>query len=178
MTPGPPGPGFCFTLLMHMMSKSPEALRARLEKLRSLQFLLDNRYRVPGTNIRFGWDALVGLIPGAGDLVTALFAGGLIVQAHQMGVPRVIQLRMVINVLIDIFIGVVPLFGDVVDVFWKSNARNFALLERHARTPSPPSKGDWLFVTGVLALVGAVAILPLAMMYWLVQAMMSTGILR
>ena len=163
---------------MHMMSKSPEALRARLEKLRSLQFLLDNRYRVPGTNIRFGWDALVGLIPGAGDLVTALFAGGLIVQAHQMGVPRVIQLRMVINVLIDIFIGVVPLFGDVVDVFWKSNAKNFALLERHATTPSPPSKGDWLFVTGVLALVGAVAILPLAMMYWLVQTMMSTGILR
>jgi hypothetical protein len=160
------------------MSKSPEAIRARLEKLRSLQFLLDNRYRVPGTNIRFGWDALVGVIPGAGDLVTALFAGGLILQAHQMGVPRVIQLRMVINVLIDIFIGVVPLFGDVVDVFWKSNAKNFALLERHAATPSPPSKGDWLFVTGVLALVSAVAILPLAMMYWLVQTMMSTGILR
>ena len=163
---------------MHMMAKSPEVLRARLEKLRSLQFLLDNRYRVPGTNIRFGWDALVGLIPGAGDLVTALFAGGLIIQAHHMGVPRVIQLRMVINVLIDIFIGVVPVFGDVVDVFWKSNAKNFALLERHATAVTPASKGDWLFVGGVLGLLVLVAAVPLAMMYWLVHIMMSTGILR
>jgi hypothetical protein len=161
-----------------LVSKSPEEVRRRLEKLRSLQWLLDNAYRVPGTNIRFGWDAIVGLIPGAGDLVTALFACGIIMQAHQMRVPRVIQLRMVVNVLIDVVIGIVPLFGDVADVFWKSNARNFALLERHAAAPVPPSAGDWLFVAGVLGLVLLVAIVPLLMVYWIVHTMIASGLLR
>jgi hypothetical protein len=161
-----------------VFANSPQEHRSRLEKLRSLQWLLDNAYRVPGTNLRFGWDSIVGLVPGAGDIVTALFSGALIMQAHKMRVPRVIQLRMVVNVLIDVVMGLVPLAGDVADVFWKSNARNFALLEKHAATPTGASTGDWVFVTGVLALVAAVAILPLAMMYWLVHTMMSTGILR
>ena len=161
------------------MADAPHDLRPRLEQLRSLQWLLDNAYRVPGTNIRFGWDSIVGLVPGAGDIVTALFAGAIIMQAYRMRVPRVIQLRMVVNVLIDVVVGIVPLFGDVADVFWKSNSRNFALLERHATSPvPPPSAGDWLFVTGVLALVAAVAIVPLAMVYWLVHTLVSTGILR
>ncbi len=152
-----------------LVPTSPETVRRRLEKLRSLQWLLDRAYRVPGTNIRFGWDALVGIVPGAGDVVTALFACAIILHAHHMRVPRVVQLRMVINVLIDLVIGVVPLFGDVADVFWQSNTRNFALLERHAAAPTPPSRGDWLFVTGVLGLVALVAIVPLVMLYWLVH---------
>jgi hypothetical protein len=143
----------------------------RLEKLRSLQWLLDNAYRVPGTNIRFGWDPLIGMIPWVGDVITALFACAIIVQAHHMRVPRVVQLRMVINVLIDILIGVVPVFGDVADVFWKSNTRNFALLERHAASVAPASTGDWIFVTGVVALVVLVAIAPLVMVYWFVYQM-------
>jgi hypothetical protein len=152
-----------------LVPTSPETVRRRLEKLRSLQWLLDRAYRVPGTNIRFGWDALVGIVPGAGDVVTALFACAIILHAHRMGVPRVVQLRMVINVLIDLVIGVVPLFGDVADVFWQSNTRNFALLERHAAAPTPPSRGDWLFVTGVVALVALAALIPLVMVYWLVH---------
>jgi hypothetical protein len=152
-----------------LVSTSLEDVRRRLERLRSLQWLLDNAYRVPGTNIRFGWDALVGIVPWAGDVVTALFASAMIIQAHHMRVPRVVQLRMVINVLLDILIGVVPLFGDVADVFWKSNTRNFALLERHAAEPGPASAGDWAFVTGVVALVVLVAIAPLVMVYWLVH---------
>ena len=163
---------------MALVTKSPDELRRRLEKLRSLQWLLDNAYRVPGTNVRFGWDALVGLIPGAGDLVTALFAGGLIIQAHHMRVPRVIQLRMVVNVLIDLFIGIVPFVGDVADVFWKSNTKNFKLLERHAAAPTPPSASDWLFVSGVLGFLAAVAIVPLIMMYWIVHTMIAAGLLK
>jgi len=160
------------------MSKSAADVRRRLEKLRSLQWLLDNAYPVPGTNIRFGWDALVGLIPGAGDIVTALFAGAIVMQAHHMRVPRVIQLRMVANVLIDLVIGIVPLFGDVADVFWKANSKNFALLERHAAEPVAPSAADWLFVSGVLALVVFVAIVPLAMVYWIVHTMIAAGLLK
>jgi hypothetical protein len=161
-----------------LISASAHDVRRRLEKLRSLQWLLDNAYRVPGTNIRFGWDALVGLIPGAGDIVTALLAAGIIVQAHQMRVPRVIQLRMIANVLIDLGIGIVPFFGDVADVFWKANSKNFALLERHAAEPVAPSAADWMFVSGVLALLLLVAIVPVVMVYWIVHTMIASGLLK
>ena len=138
----------------------------RFARLRSLKQLLDEAYRVPGTNIRFGWDAIVGLVPGAGDIVTALFACATIVEAHHMRVPRIVQLRMVVNVLIDIFVGIVPLFGDVADVFWKSTTRNMALLDRHVARPGPPSTGDWLFVAGVVGAIALMALLPLFMLYW------------
>src|SRR5688572_12947446 len=127
--------------------------RTRMEKLRTLQRTLDEAFRVPGTPLRFGWDAIIGLIPWAGDLVTALMAGAIVVQAHQMRVPKVVQLRMLLNVGIDLVIGIVPFVGDVADVFWKSNKKNMALLERHATRPGPASRGDWLFVS---AIIGAI----------------------
>ena len=154
------------------------AVDPRITRLRGLKRLLDEAYRVPGTNIRFGWDAIVGLIPGAGDIVTALFACAIIVQAHQMRVPRIVQLRMVMNVVIDVVVGLVPVAGDVADVFWKSNSKNFGLLERHAAEPAAPTAGDWLFVTGVVSAVVAVALVPLVVVYWLVHQMISSGLLR
>ena len=135
--------------------------------LRSLQRLLDDAFRVPGTSIRFGWDPLIGLVPWIGDVLTAIFSCAIIVQAHHMRVPRVVQMRMVLNVAIDVLVGVVPLIGDVADVFWKSNAKNFALLERHAAQPQPATIGDWLFVAGIVAVVVAIAAIPLVVMYWL-----------
>ena len=152
---------------MFFAAPSPVNVRKRLESLRSMQRLLDEAYRVPGTSIRFGWDALIGLVPWVGDLTTALMSCAIVVQAHHMRVPRVVQLRMVLNVAIDIVIGIVPVFGDVADVFWKSNAKNFALLERHAAEGGAATRGDWLFVTGVVATVLLVAIAPLIVVYWI-----------
>jgi hypothetical protein len=149
----------------------------RFAALRRLQHLLDEAYRVPGTNIRFGWDALVGLVPWVGDLTTALMACGIIVQAHHMRVPRVVQLRMIVNVAIDVLVGLVPLFGDVADVFWKSNTKNFALLERYAMPNARPTRGDWMFVTTAVSVVLLIAIAPLVMVYWIVHSMMRLGIL-
>jgi hypothetical protein len=108
--------------------------QSRLASIRALQRLLDTAFRVPGTNIRFGWDAIVGLVPWAGDLATALTAGAIVVQAYRMGAPRGLLLRMLANVVLDVLIGLVPLAGDVADVFWKANAKNLALLERHLAT--------------------------------------------
>jgi hypothetical protein len=144
-----------------------------MEALRSLQRLLDDAFRVPGTNLRFGWDPLVGLIPWAGDVLTAVFSGAIILQAHHMRVPRVVQLRMVVNVAIDVIIGVVPVVGDLADFAWKSNARNFALLERHAAEARPATAGDWLFVAGVLAVVVVIAIAPLVVLYWILHTLMG-----
>ncbi len=138
----------------------------RMRSLRSLKRLLDEQFRVPGTTVRFGWDALIGLVPWAGDAATALFSCAIIVQAHRMRVPQVVQLRMLINVAIDLLVGAVPVVGDVADVFWKSNSKNFALLERHAAELRTTSAADWLFVVAVVAAVVAVALVPLFMMYW------------
>jgi hypothetical protein len=149
----------------------------RLEALRRAQRVLDEAYRIPGTNIRFGWDALVGLIPWVGDVTTAVMACGIIVQAHQMRVPRVVQMRMILNVAIDVLVGLVPLFGDVADVFWKSNKKNFALLERHAARDTKPTRGDWIFVAGAVSAILLIAIAPLVMVYWIVHSMMRAGLL-
>jgi hypothetical protein len=144
-----------------------------MQLLRHSQRLLDTRYRVPGTSIRFGWDPIVGLIPWAGDVVTALFACALVLQAHQMRLPKVVQIRMLMNVGIDVLVGIVPLVGDVADVFWKANSRNMAILEAQAAQPRPATAGDWLFVIGVVALLLAVALIPIAVMYWLLHVVLD-----
>ncbi len=152
--------------------------RRRMEALRALQRLLDRAFRVPGPNLRCGWDPLVGLLPWVGDVLTAIYSGAIILQSHHMRVPRVVQLRMVMNVAIDVIVGVIPVVGDLADFAWKSNAMNFALLERHAAQPGPATAGDWLFVTGVLAAVAVIAVAPLVVLYWIVHALMGSSFNR
>jgi uncharacterized protein DUF4112 len=137
--------------------------------LRSLQRLLDEAFRVPGTNLRFGWDPLLGVVPWLGDLLTAVFSCAIIVQAHRMRVPRVVQFRMLANLGIDLIVGAIPLLGDVADMFWKSNTKNFALLERHAAAPVAATTGDWLFAIGIVAAVIGMALIPLFVLYWLLN---------
>jgi hypothetical protein len=144
-------------------------LARRMEALRSMRRWLDEAFRVPGTRVRFGWDPVIGLIPWAGDVITALMSCAIVLTAHQMRIPRVVQLRMLMNVAIDLLVGAIPVFGDVADAFWKSNSLNMALLERHADTVRPASAGDWLFVAGVIGAIAAVALVPLLMLYWLLS---------
>jgi hypothetical protein len=138
----------------------------RLERLRVWQRLLDTAFRVPGTGIRVGWDPIIGLVPWVGDAVTALFGSVIIIHAYHLRLPRIVQLRMLINIAIDAAIGMVPLVGDVADVFWKSHARNFALLEHYAGTDRPARPGDWLFVAAVMSAVLLVALLPIFAALW------------
>jgi hypothetical protein len=141
----------------------------RMDALRALRRWLDEAFRIPGTSLRFGWDPIIGLVPWAGDLVTALLSLAIITQGHRMRLPRVVQLRMLLNVVIDVCFGVIPLVGDVADLFWKSNSKNMALLERHAAEVRPATTGDWLFVSGIVTAVIAVALLPMFVMYWLIS---------
>jgi len=134
---------------------------------------LDEAFRVPGTSIRFGWDPIIGLVPWVGDALTGLLSLAIVVQANRMRIPRVVQMRMLLNIGIDVLIGVVPFVGDVADVFWKSNAKNFALLERHEREVQPATRGDWLFVLGIVAAVVAIVTVPLAVLYVLVQLVVA-----
>ena len=144
-----------------------------MRSLRELKRLLDEVFRVPGTSIRFGWDPIIGLVPLVGDVLTALMSCAIVLQAHHMRVPKVVQLRMLLNVAVDVLVGAVPIVGDVADVFWKSNTKNFALLERHATGEAAPTRGDWLFVLGILGAVLLTAIVPLVVLYWIVHAVIG-----
>jgi hypothetical protein len=148
-------------------------LQRRLDSLRGLQRLLDEAFHVPGTNLRFGIDPIIGLVPWVGDVLTAVLSCAIVVQAHHMRLPRVVQMRMLLNIGIDVVIGVVPLVGDVADVFWKSNTMNMALLESHAAEVRPATAGDWLFVSGIILAIIAMAALPLIVMYWLLTLVMG-----
>ena len=142
---------------------------AALDALRRWAVLLDSAFRIPGTGIRFGLDAIVGLIPGLGDISTPAFAALLLLQAVRMRLPIVVQARMVLNAAFDMVVGLVPILGDLVDIGWKANLRNLALLERHARPGVPPSRADYLFVVVCLVVLALIAILPLVIAGWLLS---------
>jgi hypothetical protein len=132
----------------------------RLELLRRWSTLLDTAFSIPGTRIRFGLDPLLGLFPGLGDFITPAFSALLLIHAAKTGVPRIVQFRMLVNALLDAIVGIVPVAGDLFDLAWKSNVRNLALLERHARGGMRPTTGDWVFLYLVLALVALIALIP------------------
>ena len=138
-----------------------------LDSLRRWAVLLDSAFRIPGTRIRFGLDAIIGLIPGLGDISTPAFAGLLLLQAVRMRLPMVVQARMVGNAALDMLLGLVPVLGDLVDVGWKANLRNLALLERHARPGVPPARGDYVFVWICLAFLALIAMTPVVLLIWL-----------
>jgi hypothetical protein len=109
----------------------------RIARLDALAALLDTAILVPGTNFRFGLDALIGLVPGIGDAVTTLLSLYIVREARALGAPRRLVWRMLGNVALDGVVGAVPLAGDVFDVMWRANRRNVALLRdwiaRHER---------------------------------------------
>lgn len=102
-----------------------------LRELDNIASWMDAKFSIPGTDIRFGLDSLVGLIPGIGDTVGMAVSGYIFHRAVQQGVPHHIKLKMLFNIFIDWLIGLIPLLGDLFDVKWKANIRNVALLRRH-----------------------------------------------
>ena len=142
----------------------------RLGVLRRVSGMLDSAMQVPGTSIRFGLDPILGLIPGLGDLVSPLFTIGILWQARDLSIPKVVQLRMIFNVAIDVLVGLVPVAGDLFDVAWKANDMNMALLERHAYEEHRASRGDWLFVAAMVAILVGVAVIPILLIGWLGSA--------
>lgn len=111
-----------------MHFSSPRSRAERIARIDSLSRLLDTAFAVPGTNIRFGFDGLIGLVPGIGDTVTTALSLWLVYEAHQLGAPKHVLARMLGNVALDGVVGSVPLAGDVFDVMWKANRRNLRIL--------------------------------------------------
>jgi hypothetical protein len=103
--------------------------RERIARIDALATLLDTAFILPGTNVRFGFDALIGLVPGIGDAVTTALSLYIVHEARQLGAPRHVIARMLANVMIDGLVGAVPLVGDAFDVVWRANRRNMRLLQ-------------------------------------------------
>ena len=138
-----------------------------LEVLRRWARIFDSAFQIPGTNIRFGIDPLLGFIPGIGDLASPLLSMFMVWHGARLRVPKIVLARMVLNALIDALAGVVPVFGDLFDFGWKATQWNLALLEKHAMPGQPASRGDWMFVLLCCAVLAAAALLPILLLAWL-----------
>ena len=133
-----------------------DAVRRRLGRL---AWLLDNAIEIPGTRFRIGLDAIVGLIPGFGDLLGVLASSYIVREAARLGAPPSVLTRMAFNVAVEGIVGLVPFFGDVFDAVWKANQRNYALLEEHIGNPRRTARSSRLFVA--LMIAGLVAFMVL-----------------
>lgn len=114
---------------------------------------MDEFVRLPGTKLRFGLDPLIGLIPGLGDTASAVVSAFSLIYAARCGVPRVTLARMALNILINEVVGIVPAVGDAFSFWFKSNARNYQLLQEHLGTSRRARKSDWIFVAAVLVVL-------------------------
>jgi NAD/NADP transhydrogenase beta subunit len=145
-------------------------LRERLELLfsdRNLDFfahLLDDVFRIPGTGIRLGLDGLIGLVPGLGDVLAGIASFVLIFAAWVRGVPYVTLARMTVNLALDVLIGAIPLFGDIFDIAWKANRRNYRLLTRHLREPHRHTWKDFAFLLALCAVVLVLLAIPIVVL--------------
>ena len=127
--------------------------------------VLDDGFTIPGTRIGVGLDALLGfLFPTLGDALTGLGSLSLLALAFQMRLPKVIVLRMVFNIAVDVLIGCLPFVGDAFDLFWRSNRRNLELVRRYSHDPlRRPDALDYLIVGLGFTLAAAAVVLPLVL---------------
>lgn len=142
--------------------------RKELEPLfRWLALVMDNFLRLPGTKIRFGLDPIIGLIPGLGDTGSTLISAMALLAAARRGLPKILLVRMSLNILINEFVGIVPIVGDAFSFWFKSNARNYELLKRHTGSARRSSTSDWIFVGLVLLALVLILFASLAVSFWI-----------
>ena len=106
---------------------NPAPSPTSLQRLRVLSHLFDDSLRVPGTDFRFGLDAVIGLVPGIGDATGAAMSAYLLLEAGRLGAPKATLLRMAGNIGLEAVVGTVPFLGDLFDAGWKANLRNIRL---------------------------------------------------
>ena len=137
----------------------PEVMDSRLTDVEAVARWMDYAFELPG-GFRFGVAGIIGLIPGIGDIFDALVSVYIVVRAVQLGVARVAIARMLLNIGIEALAGAVPFAGDMFDVVFKANRRNFVILKNHMAEPRRQRAKDWLFVLGALALATVAIALP------------------
>ena len=148
----------------------PETAPVQLRSVARYTDLLDTKFTIPGTGVRFGADFLLGLVPGVGDAVGFGFSGLLVMSMVRHGASGAVILKMLWNVFLDSTIGAVPILGDLFDLGYKSNLRNYRLLEQHYAEGRHSGSGKGIIVGVVLALLAI-----FFLMLWIVFEVISWG---
>lgn len=136
--------------------------------------LLDTRFEVPGTEIRFGWDFLVGLIPGLGDWLGAVLAVYIPFMAVRYGASFMVIIRMFLNILFDLLLGIFPLLGDLLDLSWRANLRNARLLKEIREKPEMAEAESRFLVWGLLVVLTVGVLGVVGLIAWLVNILVSS----
>lgn len=147
-----------------------------LRRIAWLARLMDSRFRIPGTDIRFGLDALIGLIPGLGDFITFLISAMMLSDLAKNGASGFVLARMGLNIIIDALIGSIPILGDMFDVAFKANERNLTLMREHYVEGRHRGSALKLLIPLLLAIflvVGCIAWISYQFFLWLVHAAKS-----
>jgi hypothetical protein len=127
---------------------SPGDTEESVTRLEALARLMDGSFVIPGTNFRLGLDAIIGLVPVAGDVISGAISSYLIWEARRLGAPKWLIARMMANTFLDTTLGAIPLVGDAFDILFRGNMKNMALLRRHmdkrglSRRPGPVIEGE------------------------------------
>ncbi|MGA8220873.1 MAG: DUF4112 domain-containing protein [Candidatus Acidiferrales bacterium] len=140
------------------------------EHLDHIAALLDDIFRIPGTRIRFGLDALIGWVPGVGDALAGLASFFIVFAAWRRGVQAITLVRMIANVLLETTLGAIPVAGDVFHIFWKANRRNYRLLIREKDQPGAYARRDWMFLAIILLAIIAAAGIPIGILIWILRS--------
>ena len=132
------------------------ALLSRDEKgelaiVRLIRKWMDEAVTVPGTKLKVGLDAVIGLIPGVGDAGSAAIGAYMLNAAHKLGVPTIVMVRMLFNLFIDALIGLIPIVGDYLDVLYKANSKNAKLIEEAVLNRETTARASWWRLVGVFA---------------------------
>ena len=144
------------------------------DQLDSFAWLMDNYFRIPGLGWRFGIEAIIGLVPGLGDVVTGALGVLLLVRAVQFKLPKIVITRMILNNLIDITVGAIPFFGDLFDFAFKSNTMNMVLFRKYAEGPNESTASHWIFVAMLISFFAAVLGLIAYGTYFVLRLLLTT----
>jgi len=131
-------------------SVSTSDLERTRKQLDHFAWLMDSCFRVPGLGWRFGIEALIGLVPGLGDIVGGLLALILLIRAVQFKLPKIVVARMILNFTLDIGIGMIPFIGDAFDFAFKSNTRNMKLFHKYAGEPDTSTTRHWVVIGTII----------------------------
>lgn len=130
--------------------------KGELEVVRAIRKVMDEAVPIPGTKMKFGLDSVLGLIPGVGDAGSAAIGAYLLRAAHNLGVPTIVMVRMLVNLTIDAAIGVIPIVGDYLDVLYKANAKNARLIEEAVVNRETTVQASWWRLAGVFTVFLAI----------------------
>lgn len=137
------------------------------QHLERIALLMDKAIRIPGTDIRFGLDPIIGFFfPIAGDVIGALVSAYIVLVSVRYGLPKIVIARMVFNIAADFVVGSVPFLGDAADVAWKVNTRNLRLLNKHASGQRGSFWSDWAWLFVLLGVLFLVIVGALGLIYY------------